>query len=98
MQAVGSRQNRPRAIGLSLAIPAGLSGHTFQTQKGSDDMATGLEEIEAHLADPISLDECGGNPERYAANVLRWALSLAMIAERAPGFIRNAEDPRTGQG
>lgn len=59
-------------------------------------MASGLEEIEQHLADPISLAECGGDKMAYSRNVLRWALRLAVVAERAPGFIINSEDPRTG--
>ncbi len=59
-------------------------------------MATGLEEIEQHLSDPISLSECGGDHLQYAQNVLRWALQLAVVAERAPGFIRAQEHPQLG--
>lgn len=59
-------------------------------------MATGLEEIEQHLADPVSLEECGNNRELYARNVLRWALRLSVIAERAPGFIEANENPMHG--
>lgn len=51
-------------------------------------MADNLKEVREILADPISLDECGGDEAHYAWNVVQWALSLAQAAHRAEGRIR----------